>query len=254
MIELKNVNFFYRNTHILKNISVSFEKNKIYGIIGPNGCGKTTLLETISGIKQYTSGKIIIDERDSQKYSNKLMAQKISYLQQTSSIPDMNVFDYISYGRYPHLDFWKNLSKYDIEIINKALEMTETKDFIKRNVQHLSGGERQRVNIAMLFSQNTSYILMDEPTTYLDISSRFLIMDILRKIINPQKCIITVMHEIELAFKYCDMIIVINNGEICCCDTPKNIIKNKYIEDIFNVKCVYVDSADEYFITKKAAN
>ncbi len=241
MIEAQNINFSYGKNEILKNISLKFEKGKLYAVIGPNGCGKTTLIKLLSRINSCKGGKLSIDGQEYQYVKRKKFSQKVAFLPQGRNVPNMTVYDLVSCGRFPYLTLTRRLSTEDEKNINSALMATNTKDFAEKSLKKLSGGERQRVYIAMLLAQTSSYLLLDEPTTYLDISAKFDVMNLLCDIKNNGKCVIAVIHDIDLALKYADEIILMKDGSIVSKTIPSKIVQNGIIESVFGIKCGSID-------------
>lgn len=253
MITLKNVSFSYNKTPFIKNLNIEFDKGKFYAVIGPNGCGKTTLLNILARQANVHNGSISLDNKSYSNFKRKEFAKKAAFLPQFTKSPDMTVWDMVSYARFPYLGISGKLSSQDKKAVNDALKKTSTIDFVNRNVNELSGGERQRVYIAMLLAQQTEYIFLDEPTTYLDIENQFTMMELLKKIRCSGKCVVTVIHELSLALRFCDIIIVMNHGKIVAKDTPQEIVSQGYIDNVFNVSCqaVTVGGIHEYIINPK---
>ena len=237
MIKVNNLSYSYGDGQILKNISLTLEKGKFYVIVGPNGCGKTTLINAISRLIKPKSGELIIDGKSYDHFSRKEFAEKIALLPQNKTIPNISVVDLISFGRFPHHNFLRRLNEKDQQIINNAMLKTNTKMLAERSLLKLSGGELQRAYIAMLFAWDTPYLLLDEPTTHLDISVSLDIMKILSTMKSENKCVVTVFHDLPLALKFADEIIVMSNGKIIAVGTPESITESSVLEDVFGVKC-----------------
>ena len=181
MLELKNVYSGYEKNDILNGLCACFEKGKLTVIIGRNGCGKSTLLKTIMGIVSY-QGKISLDGTDISLMKRSECAKRISYLSQGRSIPDMTVGQMVLHGRFPYLKYPGRYSKADYEIARKAMRRMNIEELEHTPISSLSGGIRQNVYIAMALAQDTDYILLDEPTTYLDISHQLALMQTLREL------------------------------------------------------------------------
>lgn len=247
MIKLNNISFSYGKKTVIDNISAEFECSKLYGILGANGSGKTTLLKLISGILKPDSGKITIDGLEIT--NRKVKAQKLSLMPQYRTLPDMTVWDFVACGRFPHS---YHLNTKDIEIINSVLETTNLSHFKDRFLNTLSGGERQKAYLALCLAQNTDCILLDEPTTYLDIANSHSFMEILTGLKADGKCIVSVFHDISLALKYCDKLLILNNGNLCVTGTPEEVTESDILKDIFGVECVkFADGEDTYYNFKK---
>ena len=230
-LEIINLYSNYGSKIVLKNINLKVNKGELLAILGPNGAGKTTLLKCILGIKSY-KGKIIFEGKDLSKISERKKAEIISYLPQYIPIIfPITIFENTLLGRLPY--FWISPKKEDFEIVNKILKDLNLIEFSNRYIDEISGGERQRAHIARIFAQNSKIMLFDEPIANLDLKYQLEIMELIRKI-TKEKNIITIIaiHEVNLAFKYADRIILLNNGEIICEGNPNEIINmiNKVYE------------------------
>lgn len=246
MLELKNVCSGYGKKQVLTDISAQFEKGQITAIIGPNGCGKSTLLKTVTGILPPFSGEMTVDGENIISMSPKAAAQRIAYLSQGKAVPDMTVGQMVLHGRFPHLSYPRRYSQKDKEIANKAMEQMDILHLEQEPLSALSGGMRQNVYIAMALAQDTDYILLDEPTTYLDISNRFKLMDILKDLAASGKGIVTVLHDITLALSYSDRVTVMQEGKILMSDTAQRVFESKITDRVFNVKMQKNGSAYYY--------
>lgn len=247
MIELKNVFSGYGRANIIKDISVEFPKGRLLSIIGPNGSGKSTLLKTALGIIEPTDGKVMIDGKSNDDMSRQEIAKKIAYLAQSRNIPDMTVEQMILHGRFPHLRYPRRYSKKDREIAKEAMERMELSSISEKPLSSLSGGMRQNVYIAMALTQDTDYILFDEPTTYLDISNQIGIMKILRSLVNSKKGIVTIMHDLPLTFSFSDIILILKNGQVVACDTPKKLYEQNIIKDVFGTELKFSTEGNYYY-------
>ena len=232
MIELRSISAGYGNHTVLEAVSATFEKGKLTGIIGINGCGKSTLLKVMLGILP-CKGDISVDGRSLKDMSRKEIAQKIAYLSQGKSTPDMTVEQLALHGRFPHLRYPRQYSRQDREIAFSAIEQLGLAELAQRSLFSLSGGMRQNAYIAMALAQDTDYILLDEPTTYLDISHQLGLMQTLRKLADGGKGIVTVMHDLPLAFTYCDEILLLDGGKVLAQGTPREV--RTHIEKVFGI-------------------
>ncbi len=246
MIEMKQVSSGYQKKQILHDISVNFEKGKLVSVVGPNGSGKSTLLKSAVGILVPHSGEIILDGEPLSKLNQRDIAQRISYLAQGKGTPDMTVAQMVLHGRFPHLQYPRRYTKKDRDIAFSAMEQTGVSRYADQSMGSLSGGMRQNAYIAMALAQDTDYILLDEPTTYLDISHQLELMKILRNLANAGKGIVTVMHDLPLAFSLSDEIIVVNHGEIIMNDIPNAVCDSGIIKTVFGVTLNRSAESNEY--------
>ena len=246
MINLKSITSGYNSKEVLSDISLSFSKGKLISVIGKNGSGKSTLLKTLVGIINTKEGEITVDNKSLAELSYQDRAKKISYLAQGKSVSDMTVKQMVLHGRFPHLSYPRRYSEKDREISNNALHKMGIADIADTPLSSLSGGMRQKAYIAMSLAQDTDYILLDEPTTYLDISNQVELMKILRSLADSGKSIVTVMHDLPLAFGFSDSVAVIKDGSLAAFDTPKNICSCGIIKEIFGVELQYSASENSY--------
>ncbi|SNV70864.1 ABC transporter ATP-binding protein [Clostridium cochlearium] len=234
-IILNNLNFSYNEKHILKNINISFERNKFYSILGPNGSGKTTLLKNILKALPTTDKTIYIDAFDINNYKNKDLAKKMSSVPQNTNLEfDFTSFDVVLMGRSPHLKRFERETNKDYEIVREAMEITNTWHLKDKYINQLSGGERQKIIIARALAQESSIILLDEPISNLDIQNQIEIMDTL-KFLNRDVTIISVLHDLNLAAQYSDYILLLKNGEIFFKGTPEKVLSVNNLKYVYDV-------------------
>lgn len=241
MLELKNVSAGYGKQTVLDGVTASFAKGKLTSIIGVNGCGKSTLLKATLGILPISQGKIIIDGQDLSHMSRSEIAKKIAYLSQGKNTPDMTVEQMVLHGRFPYLSYPRRYSSYDKEVARKAMEAVGIAKLAHKPLYVLSGGMRQNAYIAMALAQDTDYILLDEPTTYLDIAHQLDLMKLLYTLADSGKGIVTVMHDLPMAFEFSDEILVIDNGKVKVQAKPCEICGTSIIKDVFNVQIQSLD-------------
>ncbi len=248
MIKAENVFFSYNKKDVLEDISLELTQGKLYAVIGPNGCGKTTLINLLARLKYPKKGRILLNGTDYYAIKRKDFSKCVSLLPQGRNIPDMTVYDLVCCGRYPHLDITRKLTEDDRKIVYSALEATDTKIFADTPVRQLSGGQRQKVYIAMLLSQNTPYVLLDEPTTHLDISAKFEIMELLCRVRHQGKCVAAVLHDLDFALKYADEIILMNAGRIQARGTPEQLVQSGELQSVFSVnfESAYINGQTVY--------
>ena len=246
MIELQNVSVSYDNKIIIKNLSVSFSDGEFVCIIGKNGSGKSTLLSAIDGINRY-KGHILLDHIEIMQLPRKERAKKIAYMPQIRQIPDIEVQTLIAHGRFPHLGFSRTMTKNDYDKVLYAAELTSVHNILHSNVTELSGGERQRVYLAMVIAQDAETILLDEPTTYMDINHQIEIMDILSELNKKGKSIIVVAHDLPQAFTYGSQIQILDGGTIIESGTPISLCINAKLKNIFGAALEKSKSEDELY-------
>lgn len=237
-LKVKDLKFGYEEKIVLDKVSFKIEKGKFVSIIGPNGSGKSTLLKTLNNIYHPWEGKVYIDGNDINNFKKKELAKKIALVPQDTNIDyEFTVEEIVFMGRHPHKGRFQKEDKDDYEIIEEALEMTNTKHLRDRMITEISGGERQRVIIAKALAQNPSIILLDEPTSHLDINHQIETLNLLKKL-NRHKgtTIILVIHDINLGVRYSDEIIMLNGNKILSIGSPEKVITKENIELAYNIE------------------
>lgn len=245
MIEVKNLSVSYGKTQILCDLSFTLPQGSLVSVIGTNGSGKSTMIKAVLGIIEPQSGDILVDGTSTSSLSRGDIAKKIAYLAQGKSVPDMTVGQMVLHGRFPHLGYPRRYSEKDCKIAADALERTGLTGYRDKTMSSLSGGMRQNAYIAMALAQDTDYILLDEPTSYLDITHQIQLMHTLRSLADSGKGIAAVMHDLPLAFGFSDAIAVLSDGKTVLCDTPENVCRSNIIKDIFGIELKY--NADEKY-------
>lgn len=236
-IEVDSLQVQFVQKHVLKNISWQIPKGRITALVGPNGCGKSTLLKCIIGNLKPQSGHIAINGRSLYSYSANALAHTVAFLPQSPEVPaDMTVEELVYCGRYPHQKWWKNSAKEDRIAVEEALGATKALHLKDQLVKSLSGGERQRVWIAMALAQESDILLLDEPTTYLDINHQLEIMELLQRL-NREKqlTIVMVLHELNQAASYAHEVGVLADGHLKAIGTPEDVFTEELLRDVFAV-------------------
>ena len=218
-----------------------FEKGRITSIIGRNGSGKSTLLKAAAGILPY-KGSIKADGTELKSFDPKEKARRIAYLPQNQKILNIDVETLVAHGRYPWHGSFRKLTAKDREIISKALDLTDMQYLKDKNLSELSGGERQRAYLAMVIAQDTPMILLDEPTTFMDMKVQQSFFSILKKLKESGKGITVILHNIEQSLSVSDMIYLIDNRTVTASGTPEELLKEEdLIRNIFGVSLKKVD-------------
>ncbi len=251
MLEIKDLSVSYGKNSIVKNISAAFAENKITAVVGPNGCGKTTLLRAAAGLLKYL-GSITVEGKPLGDYSRVEAAKKIAYMPQIRHTPDMSVEEYLMCARYPHMGINKSPSAEDKYAVALAMEQTDISEWARRSIKKLSGGERQKVYFAFALAQGTDILLLDEPTTYLDMDRQYELLELMQKS-KSGKTIIAVLHDLSHALEYADDIAVMRDGGIAAFGSIDSIVGSGVLEEICNVRISSnpCDGQDTYHITKK---
>lgn len=247
-IEVRDLNVAYEEQVVIENMNLAFPKGKISIIIGANGCGKSTLLRTIARILKPQKGQIFVNGNDMKKEKEKNLARQIAVLPQSPKCPEaITVRELVSYGRFPYQKAIGGMTPYDKEMVDFALEKTRLTELQDRQVNTLSGGQRQRAWVAMTLAQETDIILLDEPTTYLDMAYQLEILSILKEL-NKEKqtTIIMVLHELNLACRFADYIVGLKQGKIVCKGKPNDVISKDALKEIYRINASFIQSENGY--------
>lgn len=242
-ISTKNLNISYGNLDIVKDLNLDIPKGKITTIIGSNGCGKSTILKTIARIIQAKSGDIFVNNINIKEQSPKELAKVMAVLPQSPQAPSgLTVEELISYGRFPHQKGFGKMKKEDEDIVTWALKSTGIEEFRERPMEALSGGQRQRAWIAMALAQQTEILILDEPTTYLDLAHQLEILKLLEELNRKQgTTIVMVIHELNNAARFADHMIGVKKGKVVCQGTAHEVMTKENLKELFNIDAEIVE-------------
>jgi iron complex transport system ATP-binding protein len=237
-VQIKNLHFSYKDIPVLKDISFSIKKGSFYIIIGPNGSGKTTLLKLISGIEKHEQDNICLLGKPVLSYSRKSLARKIAFVQQNHPIDfSFTVFELVLIGRSPHLGILGVEHEKDINIAKQAISFTGVEHLADRKLDHLSGGEQQRVFLARAICQEPEIILLDEPTSSLDLAHQIRIMDLMRRLMEEKSItVVMVSHDVNLASMYADELLLLSKGSIIKKGLPEKVLTFETLEKAYDCK------------------
>ncbi len=235
MIRINALNAGYGNDIILKDINATFTQKAVTVIIGPNGSGKSTLLKCLARQLTPQSGEIRLDDTPLETIPRKEYAKRVSYLKQSRDTPMLTVQNLVLHGRFPYMGFPRRVTETDIKIAKEAMERAGVWALHDKQLNALSGGERQRAYLAMALAQNSDILLLDEPSTFLDIRHQLELMGLLRTLCNDGKTILVVLHDINAALNIADNICLMNGGKIEFFGKPKDLLKTDALSDVFGV-------------------
>ncbi|OEF98128.1 ABC transporter ATP-binding protein [Desulfuribacillus alkaliarsenatis] len=237
-IQTQSLSLSYHEDTIIKNLDINIPEGKITALIGPNGSGKSTILKSLVRVLKPTNGHVFLDGKEIQTIPTKKVAQKLSFLPQSPDAPDgLTVEELVSYGRYPYQKGFGIQSKEDLEMISWAIRVTNLEEFVDRPINSLSGGQRQRAWIAMALAQGTDYMLLDEPTTYLDLAHQIEVLQLLEELNQLQKkTIIMVVHDLNHAARFSQYVIAISKGELAYEGSPKDVITKEMLSNVFGLE------------------
>lgn len=236
MVELKNVCAGYEGREVLHQINLKIEPGKVTVLAGPNGCGKSTLLKTMMGMLPKTAGEIRVDGKALEEYKTVELAQKIAYLPQSRNVPEISVLRMVLHGRFPYLKYPRRYSEQDMEIARKALQQVGMEQYAEESVSRLSGGMQQKVYIAMALAQDTPVILMDEPTSFLDIAHQMKLMEMAGELADQGKAVVLILHDISMALRVADQILVLSNGTLVQSGSPEAVFSSGILTKVFGVE------------------
>lgn len=235
-LRIENATIGYDKTVISEDISVEIPHNSFTAIIGPNGCGKSTLLRALARVLVPVKGRVMLDDQNISKYKPKVVAREFGLLPQTSLAPEgIRVVDLVARGRAPYQSLIQQWRKSDEEAVKTALEATRLTALGSRFIAELSGGQRQRVWIAMLLAQQTPIMLLDEPTTFLDIAHQYELMELLRDFHEDGKTVVTVLHDLNQAARYADHLIVMQQGKVITTGMPQDVLTKELVKEVFGL-------------------
>jgi iron complex transport system ATP-binding protein len=237
ILKVENLESCYENYKVFSDINLEIEEGKITTIIGPNGCGKSTLLKTMGRIIKPNRGVVYLKKENLSKMPTKKIAKTLALLPQNPvAPPELKVEELVSYGRFPHSKKMNKLTSKDKEIIEWAISITKISEFRDREIGCLSGGQRQRVWLAMALAQEAEILLLDEPTTYLDMAHQLEVLKIVEELNKEKNCtIVMVLHDINHAARFSHNIVAMKNGKIIASGNPNEIITKSILEEVFNI-------------------
>ncbi|MEK3735040.1 MULTISPECIES: ABC transporter ATP-binding protein [Paenibacillus] len=245
-LETDRLSLKYSDRIIIQHLNIAFEAGAVYSIIGPNGCGKSTLLKALARQLKPAAGQVLLDGKAMSSLSGKQVARQLSYMAQTQEQIEVTVKELVGYGRTPHQPYWNRVSAKDREIADWALEATGLTTYGDRLLHTLSGGERQRAWIAMALAQQPELLLLDEPTTYLDIAHQLEILELVRELNQQFKMtVIMVLHDMNHASVYSDYILAMRSGEIEGFGSPTEVLTPDLLGRVFGVKA-HIEAAPEH--------
>lgn len=232
----------YGERLVLDDVHLNVPTGRVSAVVGPNGCGKSTLLRTMARVLTPREGSVLLDGRSVHEQPSRDVARVLGLLPQTTIAPErLTVLELVQRGRYPHRGAFGRWRPEDQEAVDRALAATATTDFADRAVDELSGGQRQRAWIAMVLAQETPLLLLDEPTTYLDLAHRLEVLRLLRRLnADSGTTVVMVLHDLDEACRYADHLIAMRDGAIVAQGPPTEIVTPALVEEVFGVRCVTV--------------
>ena len=244
VLNAENLVLAYEKADVIHGLDLSIERGKVTALIGPNGCGKSTLLRGLARLMKPKEGGVYLDGKAIQKVPTKQIAKHLGLLPQSPDAPEgLTVRELVAQGRYPHQGFFQQWSKEDERALQAALETTTMLEFADRPLDSLSGGQRQRAWIAMTLAQETDTLLLDEPTTFLDLAYQIEVMDLLAGLNQRQgTSIVVVLHDLNQAARYADTLVTMKAGHIYAQGKPQNVMTSDNLREVFGLEaCIISD-------------
>lgn len=236
MVEVRNLLVGYGEAPVLSDVSLAFPPGQVTGVLGPNGCGKSTLLKASLGLIPIQGGQVLVDGQDLATLSPREVAQRAAYLAQSRSVPSITARRMVLHGRFPYLSYPRRYRSEDYQMADQALQWADASDLAGRSMDRLSGGQRQKVYLAMALAQDTQTILMDEPTTFLDISHQLEVMALARRLSNLGRAVVLVLHDLDLALRGCDRIALLSGGSLRALGSPEEVFLSGVLDEVFHVR------------------
>ncbi|HHY10177.1 MAG TPA: ABC transporter ATP-binding protein [Firmicutes bacterium] len=234
-LRLRDVSFSYAEDFVLREINLELRPGKFYGIVGPNGAGKSTLLKLLNRFLKPQRGTIFLGEKSLNDYTLRELAREIAVIPQTTYFFPFTVKEFVLLSRAPFSYRFQKPTPADLKIAERAMAATEVSHLRERPVNELSGGERQRVALARAFAQETKFLLLDEPTTHLDLEHQIRVCELLQKKAAAGKTAVAVLHDLNLAAGFCDYAFVLKNGRLIKKGLPAQVFTPELIARVYNV-------------------
>lgn len=238
----EDITLQYDDRIISQNLSVTIPHKSFTVIVGPNACGKSTLLRALSKLLKPTAGNVFLDGKDIAAYKSKEVARKLGLLPQSSTAPDgITAANLVAHGRYPYQNLVRQWTDADEAAVLSAMDVTNTTNLSNRFVDELSGGQRQRIWLAMVLAQETPVMLLDEPTTFLDIAHQIELLELFKDLNQQGNTLVAVLHDLNHAARYANHMIAMKDGQIAAQGDPREIVTEQLVEEVFGLRCTIME-------------
>lgn len=244
MIQLRGLRAGYPGRTVLEGIDLDFRPGEVLAILGPNGCGKSTLLRTANGLLPRTGGEVLVDGVSIDRLTPRDLARKAAYLPQSRQVPAITARRMVLHGRFPYLSYPRRYSREDRAMVSRALDWAGAAELADRPLAELSGGQRQKVYLAMALAQDTETILMDEPTTYLDVACQLEVMALARRLAEEGRAVVMVLHDLCLALRCAHRAALVSEGRLCQVGSPEELFRGGELERVMGMALGRVETGE----------
>lgn len=241
LLSSENLCAGYRR-EVLYNVSADFAGGEITSIVGPNGSGKSTLLKALIGLVPKSGGSVLVGGTPIENLNAAAVARRVAYLPQSKRIPELSVMTMVLHGRFAHLSYPRRYRREDIAAAERALSAMGLSGMAGESISTLSGGTQQRVFLAMALAQDSPVILMDEPTSFMDISHRIKLMELCRELADSGRAVVTVLHDLPMALRYSDKIAVLSEGVLRAVGSPEEVFRSGILDEVFGIRLKRTDT------------
>ena len=244
-LRAEDVTLAYEKRIVAEALDVDIPDRGFTAIVGPNACGKSTLLRALARMLKPRAGTVLLDGHDIAKQPSKEVARRLGLLAQSATAPDgISVVDLVARGRHPHQSFLRQWSEDDEQAVQVAMAKTRVEDLADRPVDELSGGQRQRVWLAMVLAQDTSLLLLDEPTTFLDLQHQIEVLDLCAQLHAAGRTLVAVLHDLNQACRYATHLIALRDGRVVARGAPEEVVDAELVEHVFGVRCRVIEDPE----------
>lgn len=244
MITVNDLCVSYDGVEILHGVDAAFPEGKVSVVLGPNGCGKSTLLKSIIRLNTEVSGAVTVGGENVDGLSQKELSRRVAYLPQSHNIPDITVERLVMHGRFPYLGYPRHYGRTDREKVRDALKWMGLTDYAGRKMEQLSGGQRQKVYLAMALAQDTDVILMDEPTTFLDIRNQLEMLELICRLSAEGKTVVMILHDFDLTLRCADHCLLLGDGNVLRAGAAREVLASPELARVFGVTPRFYETED----------